>query len=77
MHGRLWEFLSGLMNSAFSTLLKVCYWTYVIDPNPHLITYLIFKVHYKITYLINSTASYLGLILSKYFNLFIVKLLCS
>ena len=50
MHGRLWEFLSGLMNSAFSTLLKVCYWTYVIDPNPHLITYLIFKVRYKVRY---------------------------
>ena len=32
--------LMGSMNSAFSTLLKVRYWRYVIDPNPHLITYL-------------------------------------
>ena len=40
--------ITTLMKSAFSTLEIVGWRKYVGDPNPHLITYLIFKVRYKV-----------------------------
>ena len=60
---------AGSMNSAFSALLKVRYWTYVMDPNPHLITYLIFKVRYKVRYkILCQQLSNYTLTISRYTN---------